>query len=151
MHGKRWLKARKSRRHIIYCIDIDLSTLSHHAIFVTRSSGQSVPLLLAPAEGWGPFRPLGALRALLGALAPSRVAISKLWTLNFEKLEICATFITILRYVKAKFDYSYIIIFCFMVLRIYTKKFRSFQAKIKPRRWFSRFKIKSKVPNIFVF
>ena len=33
----------------------------------TRRSRHYVPILLAPAEGWGPFGPLGALWALLGA------------------------------------------------------------------------------------
>ena len=32
----------------------------------TRRSGRYAPILLAAAEGWGPFMPLGALRALLG-------------------------------------------------------------------------------------
>ena len=36
----------------------------------TRRSGRYAPILLAPAEGWGPFGPLGALRALLGAFGP---------------------------------------------------------------------------------
>ena len=44
----------------------------------TRRSGRYAPILLAPAEGWGPFGPLRALRALLGPSAPSRVTISKL-------------------------------------------------------------------------
>ena len=39
-------------------------------IFSTRRSGCYVPILLVPAEGWGPFGPLGALRALLGAFGP---------------------------------------------------------------------------------
>ena len=37
---------------------------------ITRRSGRYAPILLAPAEGWGPFGPLGALRALLGAFGP---------------------------------------------------------------------------------
>ena len=36
-------------------------------IYRTRRSGRYAPILLAPAEGWGPFGPLGALRALMGA------------------------------------------------------------------------------------
>ena len=39
-------------------------------ILDTRRSGCYAPILLAPAEGWGPFGPLGALRALLGAFGP---------------------------------------------------------------------------------
>ena len=35
-----------------------------------RRSGRYAPILLAPAEGWGPFRPLRALRAMLGAFSP---------------------------------------------------------------------------------
>ena len=37
--------------------------------------------------------------------------IFAIWTLNFEKLEICATLIAISRYLEAKFDYSYFMIF----------------------------------------
>ena len=37
---------------------------------ITRSSGRYVPILLAPAEGWGPFGPPRALWALLGAFGP---------------------------------------------------------------------------------
>ena len=36
----------------------------------TRRSGCYAPILLAPPEGWGPFGPVGALRALLGAFSP---------------------------------------------------------------------------------
>ena len=36
----------------------------------TRRSGHYAPILLAPAEGWRPFGPLGALQALLGAFGP---------------------------------------------------------------------------------
>ena len=71
----------------------------------TKRSGCYAPILLAPAEGWGPCRPCW------GPSAPSRVAISNLWTLNFEKLEICATLIIILHYLGAKFDYCYFIFF----------------------------------------
>ena len=39
-------------------------------IEITRRSGRYAPIILAPAEGWGPFGPLGALRALLGAFGP---------------------------------------------------------------------------------
>ena len=35
-----------------------------------RRSGRYAPIPLAPAEGWGPFWPLGALQALLGAFGP---------------------------------------------------------------------------------
>ena len=41
-----------------------------HKYIIARRSGRYVPILLAPAEGWGPFGPLGALRALLGAFGP---------------------------------------------------------------------------------
>ena len=44
-------------------------------IFETRRSGHYAPILLAPAEGWGPFGPWGPC---WGPSAPSRVAISKL-------------------------------------------------------------------------
>ena len=43
---------------------------SLHVFKVTRRSGRYAPILLAPAEGWGPFGPLGALRALMGAFGP---------------------------------------------------------------------------------
>ena len=58
--------------------------------------------------------------------------------------------IAILRYLEAEFNRGYFIIFCLMVLRFYTKNFKSFQAKIKPWRWFSGFKIKSKFRKIAV-
>ena len=38
--------------------------------YITRISGHYAPILLVPAEGWGPFGPLGVLRALLGAFSP---------------------------------------------------------------------------------
>ena len=59
----------------------------------------------------GPSGPLGPCWPCWGPSAPSRVAISKLCTLNFEKLEICVTLIAISHYIEAKFDYGYFIIF----------------------------------------
>ena len=82
----------------------------------TRRSGRYAPILLAPAEGGGPFGPFW------GPLAPSRVTISKLWILNFEKLEICVTLIAILRYIEAKFDYGFFIIFLHYGSKILLKK-----------------------------
>ena len=86
-----------------------------------------------------------------------QVAPQPPWWWKFElnnpgwKLSICATLITILRYLEAKFDYSYFMIFFWViVLRFYTKNFKSFQAKMKPWHWFSRFKIKSKFGKIAV-
>ena len=93
------------------------------SIWCTRRSGCYVPILLAPVEGWGPCGPCWR------PLAPSRVAISKLWTLNFEKLEICVTLIANLHYIEAKFDYGYFIFFCVVVLRFYTKKFHVILSK----------------------
>ena len=112
---------------------------------ITRRSGRYAPILLAPAEGWGPFRPSW------GPSAPSRVAISKLWTLNIEKWEIRMTLIAISHYIEAKFDYGYFIFFCCnVVLKFFTKNFKSFWAKMKAWRWFSRFKMKSKFGKIAV-
>ena len=42
------------------------------------------------------------------------------------------------------------IFFCVMVLRFYTKNFKSFRAKMKAWRWFSRFQMKSKFGKIAV-
>ena len=92
---------------------------------VTRRSERYAPILLAPAEGWGPFRPCWGLSA------PSKVAISKLWTLNFEKLEICVTLISISRYLEAKFDYGYFIIFLPYGSKILHKKFQVISSKHK--------------------
>ena len=39
-------------------------------IYKTRRSGRYAPILLDPAEGWGPFGSIGALRALLGSFGP---------------------------------------------------------------------------------
>ena len=50
----------------------------------SRCSGHYAPFLLAPAEGWGPFRSLGPCGPRWEPPAPSRVAMSKPWTLNFE-------------------------------------------------------------------
>ena len=88
-------------------------------LFKTRSSGHYVPFLLAPVEGWGPCGPCW------GPSAPSRVAISKLWTLNFKKLEICVTLIAILHYIEAKFDYGYFMIFFALWFLNFTKKISS--------------------------
>ena len=43
-------------------------------IFGTRRSGCYVPILLAPAEGWGPFGPLGPFGPFWGPSAPSSEA-----------------------------------------------------------------------------
>ena len=42
------------------------------------------------------------------------------------------------RYLEAKFDYSYFIIFCVMVSRFYTKNLKSFQPKMKAWRQYYR-------------
>ena len=54
------------------------------------------------------------------------------------KLKICTPLIAILRYLEAKFNYSYFIFFCVMVLRFYTKNLKSFWPKIKAWRRFFR-------------
>ena len=128
---------------------LEMTTL-YISIWNTRRSGCYAPILLAPAEGWGPFGPLGPCGPCWGPSAPTRVALSKLWTLNFEKLEIGVTLIAISHYIEAKFDYGYLIIFCVVVLRFYTKNFKSFWAKIKAWRWFSRLKMKSKFGKIAI-
>ena len=71
----------------------------------TRRSGRYAPTLLAPAEGWGPCGPCW------GPSVPSRVGISKLESLIFEKLEICGILIVISHYIEAKFDYGYFMFF----------------------------------------
>ena len=53
---------------ILYLLEIYL--LTSFLIQFTRSSGRYAPFILAPAEGWGPFGPPRALRALLGAFGP---------------------------------------------------------------------------------
>ena len=66
-----------------------------------------------------------------------QVAPQPLWWWKFElnnpgwKLKIHATLIMILHYLEAKFEYSYFIIFCVMVPRIYTKKFQVILSKNK--------------------
>ena len=50
---------------------IDMCIYIYIYIYVyTRSFGRYAPILLAPAEGWGPFGPPRALQALLGAEGP---------------------------------------------------------------------------------
>ena len=55
--------------YISICTSIYAYVLNVHTYvnIYTRRSGYYAPILLAPAEGWGP---LGALRALLGAFGP---------------------------------------------------------------------------------
>ena len=48
--------------------------------YLTRSSGRYAPFLLAPAEGWGPFGPLGPCRPYWGPLDPSGIPCP-----NFER------------------------------------------------------------------
>ena len=55
--------------------------------------------------------------------------MSKLWTLNFEKLEIWATLIAISRYLEAKFDYGYFIFFLRYRSKILHKKFQVISSK----------------------
>merc|ERR1712101_8921 len=77
----------------------------------------------------GPSGPLGPCGPCWGPSAPSRVAISKLLTLNFEKLEIRRTLIAILHYIEAKFDYRYFIIFLRCSSKILHKKFQVISSK----------------------
>ena len=65
-----------------------------------------------------------------------QVAPQPPWWWKFElnkpewKLKICAILIAILHYLEEKFDYGYFIIFfCFMVPRLYTKNPKSFWPK----------------------
>ena len=44
--------------------------LLYMQIWFTRRSGHYAPILLAPAEGWGPFGPLGAMWAGLADFGP---------------------------------------------------------------------------------
>ena len=74
-------------------------------------------------RGGGPFGPCWR------PSAPIRVAISKLWTLNFEKLKICVTLIAILYYLEAKLDYGYFIIFFCYGFIILHKKFQVISCK----------------------
>ena len=57
---------------------------------LTRSSGRSAPLLLAPAEGSGALRAPRALRALLGAFGPLLSSSIQKYTLrqSFRHLEL---------------------------------------------------------------
>ena len=57
--------------------------------------------------------------------------MSKPWTLNFEKLEICATLIAISGYLEAKFDYGYFIFFLAYGSKILHKKFQVISSKNK--------------------
>ena len=59
------------------------------------------------------------------------LAISKLWTLNYEKLEICVTLISISHYIEAKFVYGYFIIFLHYGSKILHKKFKVILSKNK--------------------
>merc|ERR1711895_272349 len=77
----------------------------------------------------GPSGPLGPCGPCWGPSAPSRVAISKLRTFNFEKLEIRGTLIAISHYIEAKFDYSYFIIFLRYSSKILHKKFQVISSK----------------------
>ena len=55
--------------------------------------------------------------------------MSKPWTLNFEKLEICVTLIAIWHYIEAKFDYGYFIIFLHYGSKILHKKIQVILSK----------------------
>ena len=57
--------------------------------------------------------------------------MSKLWTLNLEKLEICGTLIAILHYIEAKFDYGYFIFFLRYSSKILDKKSKVISSKNK--------------------
>ena len=79
-----------------------------------------------------------------GATTP---LVVKFWTKQ-PWLSICATLITILRYLEAKFDYVYFIFFCNMVPRFHTKNLKSFWPKMKERRQFSQILIWIWIGNI---
>ena len=65
-----------------------------------------------------------------GAITPLVVKIGT--KQPWVKIENLATLIAISRYVEAKFDSGYFIIFfCIIVIRFFTKNFTSFQAKMK--------------------
>ena len=107
----------------------------------TRSSGHYAPFLLAPVEGWGPFGPPRALRPPVGFQCPNL----ELKTLNLRNFD--CNFALFGGKIWLWLFYN---LFCVMVLKFYTKNLKSFQAKIKPWHWFSRFKIKSKFGKITV-
>ena len=112
----------------------------------TRRFVSYTPILLAPAEGWGPFGPLGALQALLGPSAPSRIGISKLWKFGNSRDFDC-NFELYRGKIWLWLFYNFV---CVVVLRFYTKNFKSFWAKMKAWRWFSWLKMKSKFGKIAV-
>ena len=94
------------------------------------------PFLLAPAEGWGP-----GLRPPVGFQCPNL----ELKTLNLRNFD--CNFALFGGKIWLWLFYNF---FCNMVLRLCTKNFKSFQAKMKAWRWFLRFKIKSKFGKIAV-
>ena len=89
------------------------------------------PFLLAPAEGWGP-----GLRPPVGFQCPNL----ELKTLNLRNFD--CNFALFGGKIWLWLFYN---LFCVMVLRFYTKNFKSFPPKMKAWRWFLRFKIKSVV------
>ena len=88
------------------------------------------PFLLAPEEGWGP-----GLRPPVGFQCPNL----ELKTLNLRNFD--CNFALFGGKIWLWLFYN---LFCVMVLRFYTKNFKSFGPKMKAWRWFLRFKIKSK-------
>ena len=99
-------------------------------ILQTRRSVCYAPILLAPAEGWGPFR------ALLGAFSPQQGCNVKTLNFKLQKFKICP----ILCYQEAKFDYSYFIIFFALWFKDSTQKILShFDQKLSSDGDFSEF------------
>ena len=94
------------------------------------------PFLLAPAEGWGP-----GLRPPVGFQCPNL----ELKTLNLRNFD--CNFALFGGKIWLWLFYN---LFCVMVLRFYTKNFKSFRPKMKAWHWFSRFKMKSKFGKIAV-
>ena len=91
------------------------------------------PFLLAPAEGWGPFGPPRALRPPVGFQCPNH----ELKTLNLRNFD--CNFALFGGKIWLWLFYN---LFCVMVLRFYTKNFKSFRPKMKAWRRFFRILIK---------
>ena len=69
---------------MLYGIKLVLASKNATGSSILKNTSKYI--LLAPAEGWGSFGPLGALRALLGAFSPKWHC--NIQTLNFKLWKI---------------------------------------------------------------